>query len=227
MTVDGVRGAAGTGDETAKILADARTAINTTRANWPNPMIWIPSALDRLFAFAESVARDRARQEAENKRLTEELARFTKGTEGFWYECPKCYRFAPWTDGVSDDDNEAEFWCQTCGAESLLTICRKLPVVDLSDSHPLVSSELRADLVAALARVEGLEKENEALAQAVSDGANLLYGVWRGTIASPSADVGSFLDQYQKHPSQIIETLRLRLILDAPLPSVDGTGDKK
>jgi predicted RNA-binding Zn-ribbon protein involved in translation (DUF1610 family) len=36
------------------------------------------------------------------------------------YHCPNCYRWAPWTDGVVDGDDEgvAEFWCQTCGCQT-------------------------------------------------------------------------------------------------------------
>ncbi|MEU5156785.1 hypothetical protein [Glycomyces sp. NPDC021274] len=36
------------------------------------------------------------------------------------YRCPNCDRWAPWTDGVIDGDDEdvAEFWCQTCGCQT-------------------------------------------------------------------------------------------------------------
>ncbi|WP_205327643.1 hypothetical protein [Glycomyces sp. YM15] len=36
------------------------------------------------------------------------------------YECPNCYRWAPWTDGEleADGDGPDTYWCQTCGAET-------------------------------------------------------------------------------------------------------------
>jgi hypothetical protein len=40
------------------------------------------------------------------------------------YECPRCFRVAPWTDGI---ENVPEFWCQTCGAETPLNDCRVVP----------------------------------------------------------------------------------------------------
>jgi hypothetical protein len=44
------------------------------------------------------------------------------------YECPECYRVAEWTDGqaVAAGDPVDEFWCQTCGAETLLELCRRV-----------------------------------------------------------------------------------------------------
>lgn len=39
------------------------------------------------------------------------------------YCCPMCHRWAEWTDGLedSDDGEPDEFWCQTCGAETLVS----------------------------------------------------------------------------------------------------------
>lgn len=36
------------------------------------------------------------------------------------YRCPNCHRWALWTDGVVDGDDEGveEFWCQTCGCQT-------------------------------------------------------------------------------------------------------------
>ena len=47
------------------------------------------------------------------------------------YECPQCYRVAEWTDGQSVEagDPVDEFWCQTCGAESPLGLCRRVAEV--------------------------------------------------------------------------------------------------
>lgn len=43
------------------------------------------------------------------------------------YQCPACFRWAPWTDGVEakDGDGEDQFWCQTCGSETLLDRCER------------------------------------------------------------------------------------------------------
>jgi protein gp37 len=46
--------------------------------------------------------------------------------EYFTYECPICYRKAPWTDGRVagyDGCDINEYWCQTCGKESELDAC--------------------------------------------------------------------------------------------------------
>lgn len=39
------------------------------------------------------------------------------------YYCTRCYRWAPWTNGLRKADGEThdEFWCQTCGAEMVLS----------------------------------------------------------------------------------------------------------
>lgn len=40
------------------------------------------------------------------------------------FECPRCAVVAYWTGGIERGGNEpAEYWCQNCGAESLLTDC--------------------------------------------------------------------------------------------------------
>jgi DNA-directed RNA polymerase subunit RPC12/RpoP len=43
------------------------------------------------------------------------------------FRCPDCNRWAPWTDGIEADEDEAEdgneadeFWCQTCGSQTEL-----------------------------------------------------------------------------------------------------------
>lgn len=43
------------------------------------------------------------------------------------YECPKCCRVAPWTDGRTQKHGDPvdEYWCQTCGAEVPLSVCAK------------------------------------------------------------------------------------------------------
>lgn len=45
---------------------------------------------------------------------------------GPYYECPVCYRWAPWTDGTvkAVGDERDEFWCQTCGEETPLDLMR-------------------------------------------------------------------------------------------------------
>jgi protein gp37 len=41
------------------------------------------------------------------------------------YECPRCFRRQPWSDGLSiaAGDHTDEYWCQTCGAEVPLESC--------------------------------------------------------------------------------------------------------
>lgn len=41
------------------------------------------------------------------------------------FECPKCRRWGPWTDGTAKELGDAhdEFWCQTCGAQSPVSEC--------------------------------------------------------------------------------------------------------
>ena len=48
--------------------------------------------------------------------------------DGALYECPNCYRVAPWTDGTGKalGDERDEFWCQTCGEEIPLERCRRV-----------------------------------------------------------------------------------------------------
>lgn len=48
------------------------------------------------------------------------------------YECPVCYRIAPWTDGTvkADGDERDEYWCQTCGAVTALENCRTMAEID-------------------------------------------------------------------------------------------------
>ena len=43
------------------------------------------------------------------------------------FQCPRCERWAIWTDGKSTaaGDETDEFWCQTCGEESPLSVCAK------------------------------------------------------------------------------------------------------
>jgi hypothetical protein len=43
------------------------------------------------------------------------------------FQCPACETWALWTDGqmAEDGDGPDEFWCQTCGAESLLRNCAR------------------------------------------------------------------------------------------------------
>jgi hypothetical protein len=43
------------------------------------------------------------------------------------YECPQCFRVAPWTDGrsVKAGDEVDEYWCQTCGAEVPVAACKR------------------------------------------------------------------------------------------------------
>lgn len=43
------------------------------------------------------------------------------------YECPKCCRVAPWTDGRMQKRGAEidEYWCQICGAEVPLSVCAK------------------------------------------------------------------------------------------------------
>jgi DNA-directed RNA polymerase subunit RPC12/RpoP len=43
------------------------------------------------------------------------------------FRCHDCDRWAPWTDGIEADEDEAEdgsendeFWCQTCGSQTVL-----------------------------------------------------------------------------------------------------------
>lgn len=45
------------------------------------------------------------------------------------YECPNCYRWAPWTDGIIDGDDEGaeEFWCQTCGSQTAVEAMESRP----------------------------------------------------------------------------------------------------
>jgi hypothetical protein len=61
------------------------------------------------------------------------------------YECPQCCRVAPWTDGrkVSAGDEQDEFWCQTCGAEVLITACTIRPFNP--ESPPAVFDHRLAD----------------------------------------------------------------------------------
>ena len=51
------------------------------------------------------------------------------------YRCPQCCRVAPWTDGTVANDfgEQDEFWCQTCGAETPLSLCE---VVNGNGSSP-------------------------------------------------------------------------------------------
>jgi DNA-directed RNA polymerase subunit RPC12/RpoP len=44
------------------------------------------------------------------------------------YECPQCGTIAPWTDGIEGEGHGRpdEFWCQTCGAETLLKDMRRV-----------------------------------------------------------------------------------------------------
>jgi len=51
------------------------------------------------------------------------------------YQCPRCDRVAPWTDGQSREagDGTDEFWCQTCGAETPLTATPSLAELGASD----------------------------------------------------------------------------------------------
>jgi predicted RNA-binding Zn-ribbon protein involved in translation (DUF1610 family) len=46
------------------------------------------------------------------------------------YQCPRCGRVAPWTDGQSRaaGDETDEIWCQNCGAETPLTACAPTPI---------------------------------------------------------------------------------------------------
>lgn len=59
-------------------------------------------------------------------------------SEGLEYECPRCCRWAKWTDGESIEagDESDEFWCQTCGEETPLVNCssRSLPVPSEEDT---------------------------------------------------------------------------------------------
>lgn len=59
----------------------------------------------------------------------------TPAQEAREYRCPNCDRWAEWTDGIeeSDDEGPDEFWCQTCGDET--------PLADM-DSRP---QEARGD----------------------------------------------------------------------------------
>lgn len=49
------------------------------------------------------------------------------------YECPECFRVAPWTDGTVAEmgDERDEFWCQTCGAETPLARCRRVDRLEI------------------------------------------------------------------------------------------------
>jgi predicted RNA-binding Zn-ribbon protein involved in translation (DUF1610 family) len=52
--------------------------------------------------------------------------RRTPGTHRLMYfECPRCGRQGPWTNGrsVEAGDEVDEYWCQVCGAESPLSAC--------------------------------------------------------------------------------------------------------
>lgn len=53
------------------------------------------------------------------------------------YRCPNCDRWALWTDGIeeSDDEGPSEFWCQTCGDETPLESMDSRPQERTGDTN--------------------------------------------------------------------------------------------